>query len=103
MEAEVPPQVETLLTYARALVVGARLDELGCLTRLVERTCAGSLRCVEMLRAFADGVDALVMHAHDGARFHPLGGIRAALGLSAGCAVADARAAMPADDDTGSA
>jgi hypothetical protein len=75
-----PPDAELLLQYADALVGRGRLDELGCLARLVGRTCAGLEVCEDMLRAFADGVDALVAASYDGARFEPLSGIRSALG-----------------------
>lgn len=73
------PDSELLLQYASALVERGRLDELGCLARLVDRTCTGRPACDAMLRAFADGIDALVATSYDGAQFEPLRGIRAAL------------------------
>ena len=68
----------TLLMYARALVDAARLDDLGCLAKQVERSCASRADCTPMLREFADGVDALVCEDYGGC-FHPLHGVRALL------------------------
>ena len=73
-----PLNAGLLVRYARALVDAARLDDLGCLAKLVECSCDGRWGCAPMLREFADGVDAMVRERYGG-RFHPLVGVRALL------------------------
>jgi hypothetical protein len=78
LESEERPDAALLLTYARALVDAARLDELGCLVEQLERSCEGRAACVPMLREFAEAVDGMVRESFGG-RFHPLEHMRAVL------------------------
>ena len=82
-ESGAPPDAELLLRYAAALSERGKLDELGCLCRLVERSCVNpgtSEGFADALRDFADGVDRLVAASYGGElRFEPLRGIRSTL------------------------
>ena len=72
------PDASLLLAYAHALIDVARLDELGCLARFLQRQCAGRAIWHPMLHAFVEGVDEAVL-AKYGGRLEPLRGIRALL------------------------
>lgn len=76
LDETVAPTAELPLQYARALVEGARLDELGCLSRLLERRCEGRRDCADLLRGFAGEVDTMVAERYGGAHFDPLRGVR---------------------------
>ena len=78
LEREAQPDPAPLLAYARALVDDARLDELGCLAKQVERSCASRADCVPLLHTFVDVVDRMVRESYGG-RFHPLLGMRSLL------------------------
>jgi len=78
LENEDAPEAEDVLAYAKALIGAARLDELACLARFLERQCLRHARCWPMLHAFVEGVDAAVVDKFGG-KLQTLKKIRCAL------------------------